>query len=86
MPIGDFYAFQIFDSMEPFGERRQDIHAGIIASTVHNVNCTKESQMMKPRDFMPSWIEPPQKPQSIEDMKNRMLILQQFQNALVGNA
>lgn len=41
--------------IEPFGDERNDLHAGIVASTI--VNCTprKDSRQYKPTDFMPRW-------------------------------
>lgn len=38
---------------EPFGEDRADLRAGIIASTIANVNRGKGDKPYKPRDFMP---------------------------------
>ena len=38
--------------MEPFGPERQDLHAGIIASTIANANSKKR---FKPKDFMPKF-------------------------------
>tara|TARA_R110002110_G_scaffold166143_2_gene366673 strand:- start:33 stop:314 length:282 start_codon:yes stop_codon:yes gene_type:complete len=41
-------------SMEPFGNTRSDIQAGIIASTIANCNRTKSSQkLFNATDFMP---------------------------------
>ena len=41
--------------MEPFGEERADLRAGIIASTIANVNRGKKGRLSKPTDFMPFW-------------------------------
>jgi hypothetical protein len=39
--------------LEPWGEHRDDLRAGIIASTIANVNSTKRT--FKPSDFMIDW-------------------------------
>ena len=39
--------------MEPWGEHRDDLRAGIIAATINNVNVTKKEHIKKPSDFMP---------------------------------
>ena len=44
-----------FAGIEPFGEERADVRAGIIASVIANVNrdAKKRSQPFAPSDFMP---------------------------------
>lgn len=39
-------------ALEPFGAERDNIHAGLIASTVANVHISKKDKMLKPADFM----------------------------------
>lgn len=55
-----------FYSIEPFGSVRGDLQAGIVASTVANVNRdpAKRSEPFSPLDFMPKWDEvtEPEKP------------------------
>lgn len=42
--------------LEPFGEDRADLRAGIISSTIANVNRDpKKSQPFAAKDFMPDW-------------------------------
>ena len=41
--------------LEPSGERRADLRAGIIASTVANAHRAKDSRPYKPQDFMPDF-------------------------------
>lgn len=48
-------------SLEPFGEERADLRAGIVASTIARANGSKSA---KPSDFMPKFEE-----QDPEDMK-----------------
>lgn len=40
-------------SIEPFGEERDDLRAGIVASVIANVNRGKSSKVYEPQDFMP---------------------------------
>lgn len=42
----------------PLGPERGDIHAGIIASTIANVNRKKGKRPYKPQEFMPTWDRP----------------------------
>lgn len=42
-----------FYRLEPFGDERADLRAGIVASTVVNVNRGKRGKATKPTDFMP---------------------------------
>ena len=41
--------------IEPFGDERADLRAGIVASTI--VNCTprKDHRQYRPAEFMPRW-------------------------------
>ena len=39
--------------MYPFGDERADLQAGIVASTIANVNRGKNTSAYKPEDFMP---------------------------------
>ncbi len=41
-----------FYELEPFGDARADLRAGIIASTLANVNRGKETKAFTPQDFM----------------------------------
>lgn len=64
----EFAEWIAFNNLEPFGEERADLRAGIIASTVANVGSQGRKQF-KPQDFMPTY-GPQRKPrQSVEDMK-----------------
>lgn len=42
-----------FYRLEPFGEWRADYRAGIVASTVFNINRGKDVEARNPADFMP---------------------------------
>lgn len=41
--------------IEPFGEDRADLRAGIIASTIYAMNKGKGGRAMSPADFMPKF-------------------------------
>lgn len=41
-----------FYQIEPFGEYREDLRAGIVASTLANIHA-KKGHSFKPKDFMP---------------------------------
>jgi hypothetical protein len=40
-------------TIEPFGEERDDVRAGIVASTIANTQRRKGKKAFKPSDFMP---------------------------------
>lgn len=42
-----------FDAIEPFGDPRDDLRAGIVASAVVNHSMSPPKQPTKPVDFMP---------------------------------
>ncbi len=59
-----------YANLEPFGEERADLRAGIVASTMANVWRGKNGKAAKPGDFMPKFGgEQPKEPQSLEQMK-----------------
>lgn len=51
----DVSEWMAYASIEPFGEERADMRAGIIASVIANVNRDpkRRSQPFTPQDFMP---------------------------------
>jgi len=42
-----------YNEIEPFGEEREDLRMGILASTMANINRSSGKKPYKPRDFMP---------------------------------
>lgn len=63
MPVGELLTrvssrelteWMAYYELEPFGEERADLRAGIIASTVANVNRAK-GKAYQPQDFMPKF-------------------------------
>jgi hypothetical protein len=53
--FGEWIAFY---SIEPFGDRIEDLRAGIIASAIANCNRSKDTPPYKPLDFIP-WAQEP---------------------------
>lgn len=49
----ELHEWMAFYRLEPFGDERADLRAGIIASTVANANRGKRGPVRKPTDFMP---------------------------------
>mgnify|MGYP003645784528 FL=1 len=49
-----------FYSLDPFGDVRGDLQAGIVASTIANANSGKGSRTFQPADFMPLMEKPEQ--------------------------
>lgn len=47
--------WMIYLQMEPAGEERADLRAGIISSTVANAHKGKGGRTFKPQDFMPKF-------------------------------
>ena len=68
-----------FYSLEPFGDFRSDMQAGIIASTIANCNRSKHSKTFKPIDFMPLVKEEP-KQMSGDEIKNVLKAMAEEQN------
>jgi hypothetical protein len=44
--------WQVFASIEPFGEERDDLRAGQVCATVANVNRAKGGKVLKATDFL----------------------------------
>lgn len=57
MGAAELAEWAAFYELEPFGPRRDNVHAGIIASVVANVNRDRSSKALTPADFL---IEDPQ--------------------------
>ena len=55
--------------LDPFGNVREDLQAGIVASTIANVNRGKNDKAFQPSDFMPLMEK---SEQTVDDMKSLM--------------
>ncbi len=53
----EFAEWIAYDQLEPFGEQRADLRAGITAATVANVNRGKGQRPFAAADFMPKFAE-----------------------------
>lgn len=53
MPSRLLTEWMVFYEAEPFGERRADLRAGIVAATVANANRGKNQRPFGAEDFMP---------------------------------
>ena len=58
MSNAEFVYWIAVHSIAPIGDMRGDLRAGIVAANVHNSNASKKSDLKKPTDFMPFYIEP----------------------------
>ena len=64
-----FAEWMAYAQLEPFGEERDDLRMGIVASTIANVNRGKDKKPYKPSDFMPSF-----EPVSEEEQVAQLLV------------
>ena len=51
----EFQEWQVYHALSPLGERRADLRAGIIASTMANIWRGAEAPAYAPSDFMPQF-------------------------------
>lgn len=87
MPASDFYECFLADQINLFGERRDDIRAGIITAAVRNVeflfrNLEPGEQPYQPQDFIipePDTVKPHRKEQTPEETLAMMLTMQAAQ-------
>jgi len=71
-----------YASLEPFGETRADLRAGIIASTVANAHRDRKTKPMKPSDFMPKF---DYRPPSEEEVAARVRAMLRMASPDVGS-
>ena len=73
-----------FDRMEPIGEFRADLRAGIVASAVANYGGRDIREARKPSDFMPFLERPEERPLLLPDPNAQAeLILGAFGNCQI---
>jgi hypothetical protein len=58
MSSAEFGEWIAFYSIEPFGDRIEDLRAGVVASVVANVNRKASTPAYKPLDFI-AWAQEP---------------------------
>ena len=63
-----------FYQLEPFGEQRADLRAGIVTAMIANVNRDKKKRRKphKPQDFMPQF-DRPQRAASWDEIKRGLM-------------
>ena len=81
MPARLWREWIAYSNLEPFGETRADLRAGIVAATVANANrdAKKRKRPFGPEDFMPKF--EPKAPQSTEE---QLQIVEMLNAALGG--
>lgn len=68
MPSCLFKEWVAYSQIEPFGEWRSDLRAGIISSTIANCNRSSKTERFSVKDFMPSFEPVEEKtPESLTD-------------------
>jgi hypothetical protein len=55
MSSNEFAEWRAYDRINPFGERRADLRAGVVAAVVANANRGKRRKAFRPEDFMPTF-------------------------------
>lgn len=70
MSGNEFADWATFYEICPFGPWRDDLQAGIVASTLANVNKKKDAPMFKPSDFMPRFEKRNTKPMTGDEIVN----------------
>jgi uncharacterized protein DUF4035 len=72
----EFSAWLAYWQLEPWGEGRADLRAGIITSTMANIHRGRDTEAFTPRDFMPTFDAAPPTPEDHDDLiaqQQRML-------------
>lgn len=86
MPADEFFEWMIMEQIEPFGDKRGDIQAGLIAQVIANVHrdSRRHPEPYELSDFLPKFVDDPPKlkpRQSVEEQLAFMLALQAKNNA-----
>lgn len=81
VPTSEFYEWMILEKIEPFGEYGDYLRAGIIASTIANVNRGKDTKAFKPQDFMPKFEA--EKQQGPQDFLAALMALKKGQDSIL---
>jgi hypothetical protein len=71
----EFVGWQAYALLEPFGEERGDLRAGIVAATIANVNRGKNTRPYRPREFMPTFRPRPPEPEPVQTVEEQQRIL-----------
>ena len=82
MPASEFNEWMILEKIEPFGDRRADVLAGMICSIIANVNRGPKARPMPVDKFIPKWEEQPRQ-QTSSDMLRFIQLAQSVQAGIV---
>jgi hypothetical protein len=83
MPASEFFEWMMLEQIDPFGERRADIHAGLLSTLIANIYRAKNRRKYKLADFLLSFDEPKTaKRQTPEEMHARFLQVTKRQREL----
>lgn len=55
MTHAEFVEWQVVDQIEPFGDRRADIHTAMLMTLLAQIHRGKRGKKRKLEDFMPDW-------------------------------
>ena len=66
-----FAEWMAYSRLEPWGEDRDDLRMGIVASVIANSNRGKGKKPYKPQDFMPNF-EPEDEAAAIERIRENL--------------
>lgn len=75
MPARLFAEWQAYFQVEPWGEERADLRAGIVAATVANPWRKEGSEPFKPEDFMPKFGRQEEEPEDWRTMLEALRML-----------
>lgn len=79
----EFAEWLAYYQIEPWGEERADLRAGIVASTVANVHRTKSQKAYKPEDFVPKFKVPEKEPDR-QTWEEQLMIVEMLNEAFGG--
>lgn len=75
MGVLELTEWMAYYQIEPFGEERADLRAGIVAATVANTFRGKNSKAAAPQDFMPFRQDGPARPADGDTLKRKFMML-----------
>lgn len=71
----EFTFWRAYDRIDPLGEERRDLAAGIVAATMANCHRSKDTEPYKPGDFMWQYKGPGQQPSVPEQSPEEVMRL-----------
>ena len=86
MGMGEFASWLAYYRLDPWGEDRGDLRAGIVASTIANVHAGRRGKPFTARDFMPEYgkAAASKKPQTWQEMHATMARFGEAHNARIA--